>query len=54
MVAFAAAAGGCGRVYKTEADRFVTLTAGKGYDRGMVVCLSGAGGVTGEVDRIRR
>lgn len=54
MVAFAAAAGGCGRVYKTEADRFVTLTAGKGYDRGMVVCLSGAGGVTGENDRIRR
>jgi pimeloyl-ACP methyl ester carboxylesterase len=54
LIACAAAAGGCGREYRTEADRFVNLSAGAGYDRGLVVCLSGAGGATGEVDRIRQ
>lgn len=49
-----AAASGCGRVYESDADRFVSLTAGNGYDRGLVVCLSGAGGAMGEVDRIRQ
>jgi hypothetical protein len=49
----AAVAGGCGRVYQTDADRFVNLTDGTGYDRGLVVCLSGAGGMTGEIDRFR-
>jgi pimeloyl-ACP methyl ester carboxylesterase len=46
------AATGCGRPYQTEADRFVNLSGGGGYDRGLVVCLSGAGGMAGEVDRI--
>ena len=52
VVACAVAAGGCGREYRTEADRFVNLSGGTGYDRGLVVCLSGAGGVAGEVGRI--
>lgn len=54
VVACAIAAGGCGREYRTEADRFVNLSAGTGYDRGLVICLSGAGGVMGEVGRIRQ
>jgi pimeloyl-ACP methyl ester carboxylesterase len=41
---------GCG---STGTSRFVNLSNGQGYDRGLVVCLSGAGGMTGEVDRIR-
>jgi hypothetical protein len=54
LLVCAAGAGGCGREYRTEADRFANLTEGTGYDGGLVVCVSGAGGVTGEVGRIRQ
>jgi len=49
----AGAAGGCGLQMAGDGGRFVNLTAGAGYDRGLVVCLSGAGAICGEVDRIR-
>jgi hypothetical protein len=54
FVACAAAGSGCGGLYTSDADRFVNLTDGQGYDRGLVICLSGAGGITGEVGRIRQ
>jgi len=54
LVVCAAAAGGCGHAVQTNVDHFVNLTDGAGYDRGLVVCLSGAGGMTGEVDRVRQ
>jgi len=44
MAATAAATVGCGQANYTAPDR---------YERGLVVCLSGAGGMTGECDRIR-
>ena len=53
LVACASVTGGCG-AYRAEADRFVNLTDGRGYDRGLVVCLGGAGGVTGAAGRIAR
>jgi len=49
-----AVASGCGGEFRTEADRFVSLTDGQGYDSGLVLCVSGAGGMTGEVGRIRQ
>jgi len=49
-----AAAGGCGRTYRSDADRFLCRTPGAGYDRGLVVCLSGAGGFMGEAARLHR
>lgn len=51
IVVFCAAAAGCGQ---TEADRFVNVSGGAGYDQGLVVCLSGVGGMCGEVDHISR
>ena len=54
LVVCAAAAGGCGHAVQTNVEHFVNLTDGAGYDRGLVVCLSGAGGMTGEVDRVRQ
>jgi pimeloyl-ACP methyl ester carboxylesterase len=50
----AGGAGGCGLQYAGDRDRFVSMSGGAGYDRGLVVCLSGAGGVCGEVGRISR
>jgi len=44
VAALAAAATGCSQVHYTSTER---------YDRGLVVCLSGAGGMMGECDRIR-
>ncbi|HUS46060.1 MAG TPA: hypothetical protein VM219_08530, partial [Phycisphaerae bacterium] len=47
MVALAAltlATCGCSQVHYTSPER---------YERGLVMCLSGAGGMMGEVDRIR-
>jgi pimeloyl-ACP methyl ester carboxylesterase len=44
MATAAAATVGCAQANYTAADR---------YERGLVVCLSGAGGMTGECDRIR-
>ena len=54
ILACTALAAGCGSAYKTEADRFVCLSEGKGYDQGLVLCLGGAGGFMGEVGRISR
>ena len=54
LLVCAVGAGGCGREYRTEADRFANLTDWKGYDGGLVVCVSGAGGMMGEVGRIRQ
>ena len=42
---------GCG---SAGSARFVNLAGGDGYDRGLVVCLSGAGAMAGEVDRFRQ
>ena len=44
LVAVAALAAGCAHINYTDGDR---------YDRGLVICLSGAGGMMGETDRIR-
>jgi hypothetical protein len=44
LVFAAALAGGCGQGNYTSPER---------YDRGLVVCLSGAGGMVGECDRMR-
>lgn len=44
MTAVAAGATGCTQVNYTSPDR---------YERGLVVCLSGAGGMMGECDRLR-
>ena len=44
LVLLAALAAGCNQVNYTAPER---------YDRGLVVCLSGAGGMMGECDRIR-
>jgi len=52
--AWVATAAGCGQVYRAEADRFTNLSGGAGYDRGLVIALSGVGGVLGEVERIRQ
>jgi len=51
LVTCAAVTAGCGGAGTT---RFVNLSAGDGYDRGLIVCLSGAGGIAGEVDRLRQ
>jgi len=44
LVALAALAAGCTHINYTDGER---------YDRGLVICLSGAGGMMGETDRIR-
>jgi len=54
LMVCAAAAGGCGHAVQTNVEHFANLTDGGGYDRGLVICLSGAGGLTGEVDRFRQ
>jgi pimeloyl-ACP methyl ester carboxylesterase len=41
---------GCG----SAGARCVALSGGDGYDRGLVICLSGAGGIAGEVGRIHQ
>ncbi len=45
LVLVAGTMGGCARVDYTTADR---------YDRGLVLCVGGAGGVTGEANRVRK
>jgi len=54
MVAAAVATTGCGRLGRDPADCFVPDPDSDRYARGLVLCLSGAGGMMGETGRIHQ
>ena len=51
---WAVMAGGCGRMNRNPADCFLRETDVERYEHGLVVCLSGAGGMMGETGDIRQ
>jgi len=51
---WAVVAGGCARMNRNPADCFLPETDVERYEHGLVVCLSGAGGMMGETGNIRQ
>lgn len=54
VLLWAVVAGGCARMNRNPADCFLRDTDVERYEHGLVVCLSGAGGMMGETGNVRQ